>query len=1019
MKIIRLTMMIVLALAALLWVQPAAKADVFQTQFQTSDAYLTVEVLDDDLIHFELSSVGNPPDPSEAIYSSPMVFKTNYAGPASVSRSGNAIETSNVRLEIDPNNLCIRATDKTKQDAYLTTICPADLNQAFKGLNIDPGLTQNVYGLGEEFKIPGNADGDWTALGVREGGPLGNSFRQFDGGATGNIQIPVYYAVGDDNLNYALFADNVYKQRWDFNAYWWQARMYGDQIRFYLMTGDDLPDLRSDYMELVGRPPVPPRNAFGLWVSEFGYDNWDQIDELLSGLRKDNFPVDGFVLDLQWFGGVTLNHPGGSAMGRINWDENQEPLVADDRYYFPNPAAKIKAYADDDIRLAAIEESYLANTTDTYQQMPEYLTAYQRTNNVCDPNQQFNPTQIYATDFWGIGRMIDWSDPQAGEWVHKERRYPNLASLGVNVHWTDLGEPERYDASACYEGVEVTASGIKNEHSDINNLYNLLWDESIWKGYVDNQDIPNNLGITNQRPFLLSRSGAGGIQRYGAALWSADIGSRLSSLATHSNAQMHVSFSGIDYYGSDIGGFRKEAMPYNDRQGAYRGYEDEMYTQWFANGAWFDVPVRPHTDKEFVDAYPPYQTSPDLIGKVDSNLANIRQRYELTPYYYSLAYKAYLEGEPVIAPPVFYYQNDPQVRQMGNEKSIGRDLLVAIIARHGEYQRNVYLPAGKWIDYYSNEWIESAGENLENVPAYRDGLFRLPAFARAGAIIPTMYVDEHTKDVFGHRKDGSAARDELVIRVYADSNPTSFTLYEDDGTTLDYDANGRPIYQYRTTQLTQEQDSNTVKVTIGAAVNVNGDSPFPGAVTSRQNVVRLVVDNARATGVTLNGASLPELNSIAEFESASQGWFNAGHNLILAKSDSQSVDTIKTFSFDLAPVAPSTSVNLVCDRGFTTTGNSIYAVGSIPALGEWNPANAVKLEPNVYYQYIIDGRSNPGPDAPIWTGIISDLEPNTSFEWKCINRSETDPSYVTFQPGNNNLHVTGASGYSGQSYGSF
>lgn len=121
----------------------------------------------------------------------------------------------------------------------------------------------------------------------------------------------------------------------------------------------------------------------------------------------------------------------------------------------------------------------------------------------------------------------------------------------------------------------------------------------------------------------------------------------------------------------------------------------------------------------------------------------------------------------------------------------------------------------------------------------------------------------------------------------------------------------------------------------------------------------------------------------------------------------------------MTPVAPSTSVNLVCDRGFTTTGNSIYAVGSIPALGEWNPANAVKLEPNVYYQYIIDGRSNPGPDAPIWTKIVSDLEPNTSFEWKCINRSETDPSYVTFQSGNNNVHVTGASGYSGQSYGSF
>ncbi|NEO97568.1 MAG: DUF5110 domain-containing protein [Symploca sp. SIO2E9] len=1013
-------MTIALALVAFLFVQPAAKADVFRTQFQAGSAYLTVEVLDDDLIHFEVSSVGEAPPTTESIYTSPMVFKTDYSGPASISQSENVLETSDVRLEIDASNLCIRAIDKTKQNAYLTTICPADLAQGFKGLNIDPGQTQNVYGLGEEFKNPGNADGDWTTLGVREGGEFGNSFRQFDGGATGNIQIPVYYAVGDNNLNYALLVDNVYKQRWDFQTFWWQSRMYGDQIRFYLMTGNDLPNLRSDYMELVGRPPVPPRNALGLWVSEFGYDNWDQVDGILNGLRNDNFPVDGFVLDLQWFGGVTLNQPSGSAMGRLDWDENQEPLVADDRYFFGDPAEKIKQFAEDDIRLAAIEESYLANSTDTYQEMPEYLTAYQRTNNVCDFNQQSNPTQINATDFWGIGRMIDWSDPAAGNWVHQQRRFPNLANLGINVHWTDLGEPERYDAGACYEGVETTVSGLKNEHSDIHNLYNLLWDESIWQGYLDEQNVPNNLGITNQRPFLLSRSGAAGIQRYGAALWSADIGARLSSLATHSNAQMHMSFSGIDYYGADIGGFRKESMPYNDRNGAYRGYEDEMYTQWFANGAWFDVPVRPHTDKEFVNANPPYQTSPDLIGKLDSNLANIRQRYELTPYYYSLAYGAYLDGEPVIVPPVFYYQNDPEVRQMGNEKLIGKDLLVGIVAQHGEYQRNLYLPAGRWVDYYSNEWIDSTGETVDNVPVYRDGLFRLPAFARAGAIIPSMYVDENTKDVFGNRKNGSAGHDELVVRVYADPTASNFTLYEDDGQTLSYDANGRPVYQYRTTELKQQQvDANTVKVTIEAAANVNGNSSFPGAITSRHNVVRLAVENKQATGVSLNGVSLPQLNSLEEFEGASQGWLNLGDNIILAKSGSESVDTAKTFTFNLAAAAPETSVNLVCDRGFTSPGDSIYAVGSIPALGQWNPANAVKLDPNVYYQYIIDGRSNPGPDAPIWTGIVSDLEPNTSFEWKCIRRNESDPSIVTFQPGNNNAYTTGASGYSGQSYGTF
>lgn len=995
----------------------AAEASVFRSQFTSGSNYLVVEVLDDDLIHFEMAA-GTPP-PTAPLYTSPMVFKTDYTGASSASQTGNTIETNDIRLEIDPGNLCINFFDKKKQNANLTTICPQELNQPLKGLDINPAQIQNIYGLGQEFKRPGSSDGDWVTLGVREGQEFGNSFRQFQGGATGNIQIPVYYAVGRDNLNYALMMDNVYKQRWDFSKFWWQTRMFGDQLRFYVMTGADLPDLRRDFMELTGRPPVPPRKALGLWVSEFGYDNWNQIDQLLTGLRDRNFPLDGFVLDLNWFGGVALNQPNRSTMGRLNWDENQEPLVADDRYFFPNPAAKIQQYATDQIQLAAIEESYLANTTDTFRDMPVNLSAYRRTNGVCDRNQQNNPIEINATDFWGVGRMIDWSDPAAGRWWHDQRRFPNLVQLGINVHWTDLGEPERYDGAACYEGVETTASGVKNGHADIHNLYNLLWNRSIWQGYVDRRGQRNNLGIINPRPFTLTRSGAAGSQRYGTALWSADIGSNLDSLATHMNAQMHMSFSGIDYYGSDIGGFRKEAMPYNDRQGAYRGYEDEMYTQWFANGAWFDVPVRPHTDKELIAANPPYATAPHLIGKAESNLANIRQRYELIPYYYSLTHRAFQFGEPVVAPPVFYYQNDPNVRQMGHEKLIGRDLLVGIAAKHGEYERDLYLPAGRWINYHTNEWVESRGQSIANLPTYREGIFRLPVFARSGTILPQMLVDEQTKDAFGVRKNGTV-RNELIARVYPDLTPSSFTLYEDDGVTLSYDSGDRPSYRHRTTQINQRQiNASSVEVRIDAAVNVNSAAAFPGAVTSRQNVVQLVANNARGTSVTLNGATLTQFNTKADFDAATSGWWNAGNNLVLAKSSALNVSTAKTFAFNLTPVAATTSVNFVCDRGFTNPGESVYIVGNLPALGEWNPTQAIKLDPNVYYQYIIDGRSNPGPAAPIWTGVVAGLPPNTALEWKCLKRQEDGTGALTWQPGENNRQTTGQTGYAGRSYGTF
>ena len=988
-----------------------ASAEVQRLAFTGPPGSLVVEVLDDDLLHLEFSAGGA--SPNQPIYTSPMILKTDYGGPSAVSVAGGTIETPALRATVEHATLCLRLEDRELGDAHLTTICPVALGGAWKGVDIAPASTQAVYGLGQEFKRLGSADGDWLALGVREGvGALGNGFVGFDGAAVGNVQIPVLYALGEE-ASYALMADNVYQQRWDFTADPWQARMFGDQLRFYVMTGADLPDLRADYTELTGRPPVPPRKAFGLWVSEFGYDGWEEIDTLRDGLRAAEFPLDGFVLDLNWFGGVSLTEPHQSEMGRLDWDRNQEPRLVDGPYFFPDPQARIAAYAADGIGLTAIEESYVASTTETFSEMPGPLTAYGRVDGRCDPARQDHPVTT-VTGFWGTGRMIDWSDPAAGDWVHENRRLPNLANLGVNAHWTDLGEPENRDALACYDGVEPG----KNEHPDVHNLYNLLWNRAIWDGYVARQGEPNALGVVNPRPFIVTRSGATGTQRFGAAMWSGDIAATLPSLATHLNAQMHMAMAGIDYYGADIGGFRRERLPGNDRTGRYRGYEDELYTQWLANGAWFDVPVRPHTDNEFVVADPPYDTAPHLVGDLASNRTNLLQRYELIPYYYSLAYRAHLFGEPVIPPLVFWHGGDPAVRGIGHEKLVGRDLLVAAVAAHGEYERDVYLPAGRWANYHTGEWVESAGETLDDVPVYRDGLFRLPVFARGGAILPKMPVDAATRDAFGPAEGAGEA---LVLRVYADPTPSRFTLYEDDGRTLGYDPQGRPRYHYRTTEITQAGGEDQVAVRIEAATDVGGQGPFAGALATRSVAVELVVDGAAATGVTLDGESLPEQPSAAALAGAEAGWINAGRNLVIAKASAANVYTSRRFAFALAPAEPAVSVNFVCDRGFTAPGESVYVTGDLPLLGGWDPARAVRLSPSVYWDYITDPPPDggPGPSAPVWTGVIPDLPPGAEFDWKCLRRREDGVGAPDWEPGPNNRHATGASGYSGRAFGSF
>ena len=538
-----------------------------------------------------------------------------------------------------------------------------------------------IYGEVEHAEVDDHGAGDCgcSGCGGSRVGSVGRCGRgvehatEFSIGSTGNTQIPVLYAVGPNGLNYGLFLDHIYKQTWNLAADPWQIQTLGDQIRGYLMTGPDVTDLRKDYMELVGRPPVPPKKVFGLWVSE----------------------------------------------------------------------AKLADYKNQGVGIITIEESYISKG------LPEYTDLKNRGVLVlqckgCDP------VYFGGDTWWGTGSMMDWTQDAAGDYWHDLKRQP-LINDGVMGHWDDLGEPEMYNRNDYVAGILPD----KHAQADYHNLYAFKWLQSIARGYTRNK--------VDRRPFMLSRAGAAGIHRFGAAMWSGDIGGNLESLETHFDAQMHMSMSGIDYFGSDVGGFHRAG-----------GDQTDSYTQWFANSAWIDVPLRPHTNN--VDNN--QETAPDRIGNLASNLANLRQRYELIPYYYSLAHKAYLQGEPVVPPLAYYYQNDPSARRLGSEKLIGRDILVACTAAAGATVRDVYLPVGDWANYQTNQWFHSQdqgqgqGQIFPGQPLTVDGVFRIPAYVRKGAILPMMSIDGMSANALGLRTDGSI-RNELVARVYPAPTATS------------------------------------------------------------------------------------------------------------------------------------------------------------------------------------------------------------------------------------------------------
>lgn len=1000
----------------------AERLGVQRFRFTAGSRYLVVEILDDDLAHFELSENSSGPNPMNGIYVTPMIDKAaynQYLGPNAdgFSANGNVIETNEVKISVSAADLCVTVFDKAR-NVTLTKICGDDLDKDEKKLLIKKGEMQNAYGIGNLFHDPSNADGDWVGRSW-EGRNHGN-FRygfwvrgssegsdSFHGGGPSVSQFPMLYALGrsvnsDSFQNYGLLVDQIYRMSWDFRGQTWVAKSWGDQLRWFVFTGPDVKDLRKDFLELVGRPPVPPRETFGLWVSEFGYDNWTEVRQDLDSLRSNGFPVDGVALDLQWFGGSfdlnehdAVSEP--NRMGTLRFDSNN----------FPNPQANIaQFYNDFGVRFMPIEESYIDNRLPEHTELwnRKFLARVTDTEPVTVMRDFRHEGNSDHGVWWGRGGMLDWSNPNAGDYWHQQKRL-DLGKMGITSHWLDLGEPEMYYQHAIYHGFPELN---KHRHGDIHNVYNLRWAESIFRNYRDPQNaqlLQTTLGLhAAPRHFTLSRSGTVGSQRYGG-MWSGDVGRNMGTLRAHLNTQMHMSMAGVDYYTSDAGGF----LEGGETEAGYS--QNALYTQWFANNCLLDIPVRPHGWANNEQASGNLRFGPDQRGHRESNLANIRLRYKLTPYIYSLAHDAWNNGDAIFPPLVYHFQGDIHARKIGNVKMIGRDLLFGVVAGYNQTDRRVYLPKGQWIDFHSLDWYNSNGEETPDLPIFRArdehrGLFTIPLFARAGAIIPLMHVDAHTRNISEKRSfvantDAERQREKVQttqfwVRVFASPAESSFTCIEDDGRTLEY-LNGHT----RHTRITQQSQGQVARVKIHAT---QGD--HTNALQDRSRVVELVTDSRAGQLVTVSGELLPQLSSQADFDAGQTGWLNAGRNRILARSASKPVGTEQEFVFQLTnQLPPRTSLHFVCTNGNTTTGEAIFVLGNLPELGAWDPARAVRLDATQY---------------PIWSRVIDNLPSGTNVEWKFIRRREDSASPFEWDSAGPNHRIhTPSAGFGGTARAGF
>lgn len=902
------------------------KREVFAHHWDGGSRYLKIEALMDRLVHVEVyerrgfgsDNQGPNLDP---IYTTPMVDASTYGkyqGPEEFRRHGDGVETTDLRITHFREVGCVKFFDK-KRNRVLTELCANDLmgNKAdydHRYLNVLKSGMWNVYGVGNLF-YSNDENGDWTGRrwdprkrghgNFRFGkirdthtGILEAQDSFYDGGPSVS-QFPMLYVLGPDKVGYGLMLDQVERVGWEFpdNGDVWTAAYWGDELRYFFFAGDDVQGLRTDYMNLTGKPRMPPKSVLGQWTSEFGYDSWKEVEQEIKDLRKEGFPLDGLALDLQWFGGVFGEENVGdwARMGALTFvDKNKWGAEA-----FPNPSLHVDYFFDQyGVSFMPIEESYIDNRLLEYGELEKkcYLAHYAGGCNPVTVSTNFNePGKADAVIWWGRGGYLDHTHPDGRGFWHQWKRHP-LNLMGIFAHWMDLGEPEMYYQHAHYHGVKKG----KHLHGDIHNVFNLMWAQGIQEGYDRAHNRDPLIKALNRlvshkshqvkfnhppRHYTMSRSGTIGSHRYGG-MWSGDTYGNFQNLRAHLNTQMNMSMVGVDYYGSDAGGF------FHGGRAPWDQFDRDVYTRWYSVSSLLDTPLRPHA-WAIGDSKEQGDYSADLRGDKESNRANAWRRYELIPYLYTFAHRAHKHGEAIFPPVFYHFQSDPKVREAGNIKMIGDALLFATHSSEKGDRTSVYLPKGTWVDYESGDYYRSNGRSFDNVRLIRDEhrlgtgnkVFMNPLFMRGGAIIPKMHVDWQTMNVYGKREDNSR-RDELILKI-APSNHSTFQLYEDDGLSRGYEHN-----EFRTTKISQFSDNNDHIVEIEGAKGT-----FVGASPDRENVVELMTDDKTARSAQVNGKTCVSLQKFLA-EPSQECWVAKGPRLIRVGTRRVAVDQKKTIKVE-------------------------------------------------------------------------------------------------------------------------
>ena len=528
----------------------------------------------------------------------------------------------------------------------------------------------------------------------------------------------------------------------------------------YLLSGGNENAICREFRTLIGRSYIPPKWAFGLAQSRWGYKTEEDVREVARQYKEHDLPLDMICMDIEYmqdYADFTVNKERFPDLTKLSAD-----LKAQGIRLVPIIDAGVRVDPNDSTCTEGLEKGYFCKKADG--------------------------TPFVAAVWPGKAYFADFLRPEVREWFgHK---YKALTDCGIEGFWNDMNEPSLFysperlraflddmaalrekdnieqeeffprvvggamglmNSPADYASFYHEADGRKVRHDQVHNLYGGSMPRAAGEAFADLRP--------GQRTLLYSRSSFIGSHRYGG-IWLGDNNSSWAQLLANIQMMPSVQMCGFLYSGADLCGFSCDTTP----DLALRWLEFGLLTPLMRNHSAVGTRMQE------------YYRFPEVLPAVRNM---IRLRYALLPYLYSEFMKAALENTSYFRPLAFDYPDDPDAREVEDQLLLGEGLMAAPVYVQNAHGRHVYLPEPmkllrlRAVDDYDEE-ILSAGHHY-----IRCALDEMLLFIRPGHIIPVAQPANNTAEL-----------DDASLTLWSflpNGESAEYRMYRDDGVTTEYE----------------------------------------------------------------------------------------------------------------------------------------------------------------------------------------------------------------------------------------